>query len=58
MSADSHPRASRRNLLWWLLSALALVIGYGDLWRGGLTVGPIMLTLAYCVLIPVGILRH
>lgn len=43
--------------LWWGLAAAALVVGYADLWRGGVTVAPILLVLAYCVLIPVAILR-
>ncbi len=48
---------TRRPLLWWGLTLLALVIGYADLWRGGITVGPAMLVLAYCVLVPLAILR-
>jgi len=52
------PSSSRRSaLLWWGLSLAALVIGYADLWRGGITVGPIMLVLAYCILVPLAILR-
>jgi hypothetical protein len=31
---------------------LALVLGYADLWRGGITVGPIALVLGYGVLLP------
>ena len=57
-SKDSGSLLSRRSaLLWWGLSLLALVIGYADLWRGGITIGPIMLVLAYCVLVPLAILR-
>ena len=37
--------------------AASLVIGYADLWRGGITVAPILLVLGYCVLIPVAILK-
>jgi len=44
-------------LWWWGAAALALIVGYGDLWRGGITVGPLLLVLAYCVLVPVAILR-
>ena len=43
--------------LWWGLSALTLVAGYADLWRGGETVAPILLVVAYCILIPVAILK-
>lgn len=58
--SDKQPSvmSSRRSfLLWWGLSLAALVIGYADLWRGGITIGPVMLVLAYCVLVPVAILR-
>ncbi len=34
-----------------------MVVGYADLWRGGITVAPILLVLGYCVLIPVAILK-
>jgi len=56
---SSVPRfdRSRLSLLWWGAAALALIVGYGDLWRGGITVGPLLLVLAYCVLVPVAILR-
>jgi len=57
MSSGPHFRGSRRALFWWSAAALALVVGYGDLWRGGITIGPLMLVLAYCVLVPVAILR-
>ncbi len=57
MSSISTTSPVRRPLLWWGLSVLALVAGYGDLWRGGETIGPILLVLAYCVLVPVAILR-
>jgi hypothetical protein len=34
-----------------------LVVGYADLWRGGVTLGPVCLALAYGVVVPVAILR-
>jgi hypothetical protein len=46
-----------RPALWWGLSAAALVVGYADLWRGGITVAPILLVIGYCVLIPIAILK-
>jgi hypothetical protein len=52
----SRPVA-RRPLLWWGLTAFTLAVGYADLWRGGITVGPVCLVVAYCVLVPVAILR-
>ena len=44
--------------MWWGFAALALVAGYADLWRGGETLAPVLLVLAYCVLIPVAILKR
>ncbi|MEP7346147.1 MAG: DUF2723 domain-containing protein, partial [Gemmatimonadaceae bacterium] len=44
-----------RTTILSLLSAVSLLLGYGDLTRGGITVGPILLVLAYCVLIPAAI---
>jgi hypothetical protein len=55
--ASSSARPERRPLLWWGLSAAALAVGYADLWRGGITVGPLCLVLGYCVLVPIAILR-
>jgi hypothetical protein len=46
-----------RSLPWWIASAVVLLAGYADLWRGGETVAPILLVVGYCVLIPVAILR-
>ncbi len=49
--------ALSRPLTWWGMSAATLVVGYADLWRGGETVAPILLVIAYCVLIPIAILK-
>ncbi len=46
------------RLKWWGLAAAALLIGYADLWRGGETLAPVLLVIAYCVLIPVAILKR
>jgi len=53
----SQPTFSRR-LQWWGLVAITLIVGYGDLWRGGETLAPILLVLAYCVLVPIAILKR
>ena len=50
-------RAWDRPAVWWGLAAFALVAGYADLARGGVTVAPVLLVLGYCVLVPVAILR-
>ncbi len=46
-----------RPLLWWGLAALALLLGYADLVRGGETIAPLLLVLGYCVLVPIAILK-
>jgi hypothetical protein len=46
-----------RPAFWWALVAVALLAGYADLARGGVTLAPILLVVAYCVLIPVAILK-
>ena len=58
MAESDTVAAPRRSLLWWGLTVLALVLGFADLIRGGITLGPILLVLAYCVLIPVAILKR
>jgi hypothetical protein len=55
---DSTAQPVYRRFLWWGLAALMLVIGYADLWRGGETLAPILLVVAYCVLVPVAILKR
>lgn len=49
--------ALSRPALWWGLSAASLVLGYADLWRGGITVAPVLLVIGYCILIPIAILK-
>lgn len=56
-SSAAGASLASRPALWWGLSAAALVIGYADLWRGGMTVAPILLVLGYCVLIPIAIMK-
>ena len=53
--SPTRVRFSRRRLAAGL-AILALVLGYADLVRGGITLAPLLLVLAYCVLIPVAIL--
>ena len=49
--------AASKPGLWWGLAAAVLVLGYADLWRGGVTVAPILLVVGYCVLIPIAIMK-
>jgi hypothetical protein len=56
IEAPARAPSRSRALLKWGLAGAALLGGFADLWRGGTTIGPILLVLAYCVLIPVAIL--
>jgi len=49
------PRSLERKTYLFIGAAIALVIGFADLVRGGITVSALMLAIAYCVLIPLGI---
>ena len=53
--SQSAPRL--RPYLWWALAVVALAVGYVDLVRGGITLGPVLLVIGYCVLIPLAILK-
>jgi hypothetical protein len=54
---NSTGGALSRPVVWWGVSAVTLIAGYADLWRGGETVAPILLVIAYCILIPIAILK-
>ena len=56
MTSDrSSPRT--RSLLFWGIALVALVAGFIDLARGGITIGPVLLVITYCVLVPMAILK-
>lgn len=38
------------------LAAAALIVGYADLWRGGESVAPLLLTVGYMILVPIAII--
>ncbi|HEY0971093.1 MAG TPA: hypothetical protein VGE02_09015 [Gemmatimonadales bacterium] len=57
-SSDTGAPAGARRFLLPALAALALVGGFADLIRGGITLGPILLVIACCVLIPAAILKR
>jgi hypothetical protein len=46
-----------RPLLFWGIALMTIVAGFADLARGGITIGPILLVLGYCVLVPIAILK-
>jgi hypothetical protein len=56
--SGSRTLAGSRRLTWWGAAALALIVGYADLWRGGETLAPILLVVGYCVLVPIAILKR
>ncbi len=53
--SDSTPRS--RTALWWGLAAVTILLGYADLWRGGVTIAPVLLVIGYCILVPLAILK-
>jgi hypothetical protein len=55
---QSSPAPKSRSLLYWGVAIATLIGGYADLARGGITLAPILLVLAYCVLIPLAILKR
>jgi hypothetical protein len=55
MTSIDKPRS--RALLYWGAAALALVVGYVDLARGGETLAPVLLVVGYVILIPLAILK-
>jgi hypothetical protein len=46
-----------RPRLFWGAAFVAILAGFADLSQGGVTIGPILLVLGYCILIPVAILK-
>jgi hypothetical protein len=47
-----------RPLLFWGAAAVTLLAGFADLARGGITIGPVLLVIGYCVLVPLAILKR
>ena len=46
-----------RGLMWWGIALAVIIAGFADLARGGETIAPILLTIGYCVLVPLAILK-
>lgn len=53
----SETTSRSRGLIWWGAAAVVILAGFADLWRGGETIAPILLTIGYCVLVPLAILK-
>jgi hypothetical protein len=47
----------RRALALCTVAVVAVTLGYADLARGGLSLGPVLLIASYFILIPIAILR-
>jgi hypothetical protein len=46
-----------RPLFFWGAAILGKSVGLAGRARGGITIGPILLVIGYCILIPVAILK-
>ena len=55
--AETETSSRTRGFLWWGIALGAILIGFGDLARGGETIAPILLAIGYCVLVPMAILK-
>ncbi len=55
---DGGGSSRRTRYLLWGAVAVTLLLGYLDLIRGGITISAILLVLAYCVLIPLAIIKR
>lgn len=56
MTSDrTSPRT--RSWMYWGVALATLVAGFVDLAAGGITIGPVLLVVAYCVMIPMAILK-
>ena len=47
---------ARRASIRWAAAGLVLLVGYAFLWRGSISLAPLLLVIGYCVLIPLAIL--
>jgi hypothetical protein len=56
MAQSGHTPRSR-PLLFWGVALGTIGVGFLDLIRGGETIGPILLVVGYCVLVPIAILK-
>ncbi len=55
--AQTDTTTQSRPWLWWGIALGTILLGYADLWRGGMTVAPILLVAGYCALVPLAILK-
>ena len=55
--AQTVTTSRSRSTILWGAAAVVLLAGYADLARGGETLAPILLSIGYCVLVPLAILK-
>ena len=55
MTEAAIPLVKRASVR-WAAAVIVLAVGYAALWVGSQTVAPVLLTVGYCVLVPVAIL--
>ena len=58
LMVESETPSRTRGLMWWGIAAAVIIAGFADLARGGETIAPILLTIGYCVLVPLAILKY
>jgi hypothetical protein len=58
VETQSAPRTrGLKSFTWWGIAVVVILAGFADLARGGETIAPILLTVGYCVLVPLAILK-
>jgi len=55
MTEATLPLVKRASVR-WAAAAIVLLAGYAELWVGSQTVAPVLLTVGYCILVPLAIL--
>ena len=48
-------RGLLRATRWQLIAAVTLIVGYADLWRGGMVASAVCITIGYLVLVPIAV---
>jgi hypothetical protein len=57
LMSETESTTRLRPFLWWGIAIAVILVGFGDLARGGETIAPILLVVGYCVLVPIAILK-
>jgi hypothetical protein len=58
VETQSAPRTRGvKSFAWWGIAVVVILAGFADLARGGETIAPILMTIGYCVLVPLAVLK-